>query len=203
MEEERRARHAEEGASPEKKDRRARKGEKVALRGAIQDVRTFRTPRKGSLLPSPDPEPSRFLDFRVFSNPRTENSWAGSASKDESGGKRTTRRKEGYSLVPFSERTLFPRRATPERSLRLHNGKEKIVRDDISRILPLLSTPFHPSFLFPTPRARLFSFSSSRDANFFQNDGTPPLPDYQKLPAVFSLEIFGSRQRSSFPPFHD
>ena len=54
-----------------------------------------------------------------------------------------------------------------------------------------------PPFLFPTPRSPIL-LSSSRDANFFQNDGTSPLPDYQKIPAVFSLEIFGSRHRSPF-----
>lgn len=57
-----------------------------------------------------------------------------------------------------------------------------------------------PPFLFPTLRSLILLFSS-RDANFFQNDGTSPLPDYQKLPAVFSLEIFGLRHSSpSFPP---
>lgn len=53
-----------------------------------------------------------------------------------------------------------------------------------------------PPFYSPPPLPILLS--SSRDANFFQNDGTPSLPDYQKIPAVFSLEIFSSRHRA-FP----
>lgn len=126
--------------------------------------------------------PSRFLDFRVFSNPRTENSWAGSVENERANGER-----EGISY-PSRARTLWSsvQPLNGERSLRL---QQKKLCEMTSHALP----PFY------SPPSRLpILLSSSRDANFFQNDGTPSLPDYQKIPAVFSLEIFRSRHRSPF-----
>lgn len=101
---------------------------------------------------------------------------------------------EGGRSVPFQREPFQKRRATPWMASDLcdYNRKERkkkkeIVRDDIS---------YSPLFLSPTLRS-LILLSSSRDANFFQDGGTSPLPDYQKLPAVFSLEIFGLRHSSS------
>lgn len=87
--------------------------------------------------------PSRFLDFRVFSNPRTENSWAGSIKEER---KRASQRWEGRDIVPFQNENPLKQRATLEWRAISAITTKKIVQDDIS---------CSPPFLFPT----LFAYS--------------------------------------------
>lgn len=162
-----------------KKDRREEGQGGGSLRGTIHDP--YATPRKGSLF--------WFWALRDFwisaslvtREPKTVGQVASRRNENE----RANSEREGISY-PSRARTLWSsvQPLNGERSLRLR--QKKIVQDDIS---------CSPPFLFPTPPLPIL-LSSSRDANFFQNDGTPLLPDYQKIPAVFSLEIFGSRHRS-------
>jgi len=110
--------------------------------------RSLRNPTKRvSRLALLVPGPSRFLDFRVFSNPRTENSWAGSVEKR----KRASQRREGRDVVPFQSENPLKQHATLERrAIFAITTKKKNLCKMTSRAL---SPPF-----YPPPPVRLFTF---------------------------------------------
>lgn len=87
--------------------------------------------------------PSRFLDFRVFSNPRTENSWAGSVEKER---KRASQRREGRDIVPFQSENPLKQRATLEwRAISAITTKKNCARWHL--VLSPLFIP-HPPFAY-------------------------------------------------------
>lgn len=137
------------------KDRREEERGGGSLRGTIHDL--YATLRKGSLvLLLLVPGPSRFLDFRVFSNLRIENSWAGSSVVE--GRTRANQRREGRG-IPFQKREPFQkRRATPWMASDLcdYNRKRKKKKRNCARWHLVLSPLFiphpplvHSSFFLP------------------------------------------------------
>lgn len=107
--------------------------------------RSLRNPTKRvSRLALLVPGPSRFLDFRVFSNPRTENSWAGSVEEER---KRASQRRERRDIVPFQSENPLKQRATLEwRAISAITTKKKLC-EMTSRALPPFYSPL-PVCLF-------------------------------------------------------
>lgn len=132
------------------KDRREMEGRGDGSLAPRGHSRSLRAPRKRVplfFLPSRSPGPSRFLDFRVFSNPRTENSWAGRAV--EGGTERRTRDsrgEKGYSPYPIPNPLKQTRNPlNGERSPRLRQKKK--LCEMTSRATsppPVLLFSFHP-----------------------------------------------------------